>query len=128
MVDIVKGKYKNIDGKITLDLKLKKEVYDKCKKQVIKDMFLAYRRPAAKHRRVIIHSIGDNLDISGVQKYKAVDFYIEVVCSPTEDQISELKDLPNWYIRIAPINNPLSSFQFVIDKETDEIIYRQINE
>lgn len=106
-------------------------VFDHLSAHVRDNMFMAYRRPAAKFKRVVIASIGDHLNGNEEQDIASADFYldIDIVSEPSKEMVDKLQKQGHWSVRallIEPPTKVIKELTFAISKTDDMILARKL--
>lgn len=114
-----RGYFKQHDYGALLTIHLPKNYFDLTVKHVNQNMFMSYRRVAAKFKKVLITSIGDHLDEHDNQNLPKADICIEATIEiPNQEIIKMLENDNSWYIHLF---SDKESYLFSIDKETEFI-------
>lgn len=109
-------------------------VFEHIVKHVRDNMFLAFRRPAAKFKKVVIASIGDHLNSDDEQDIASADLYLDVavITEPSKEIQEKLQKSLHWVVRVVLLNDGegvldvIKELNFVINKVDDLIVARTV--
>jgi len=99
--------------------------YQQVKSHAINSMFLSVKRIAHMYRKVLISSIGDHIDKTGIQNLLKADVCIDVTIASIDQKLVDIMSNESlWNICIINRQNRDTKFLISIDKENDMIISR----
>lgn len=107
-----------------------KDRFDYIYTMLSEEQFLRIRRIAARYKYIVLNSIGDATKIDkGVLDYDSckIDIYIEI-SEPDVDTRTKLDNSPVWsllFVRKVPGKEHKDKICILVDKQTEEIIYRR---
>lgn len=107
--------------RIDLDI----EDYTKIIKHIHKNMFLGVKRLAPNLQHLVIHSVGDNLDLTGdLQNIQQAEIFLEKKIEDSKITVDNLTSIikdSKWHIRFACPEDEGLKYEIVIDKKSDLI-------
>lgn len=96
----VTGKFKEYKSKVILVLRLEEDLFEEVKEHITMNMFFSYRRIAPKFKKVLLSSIGDNIDNNNRQDLSKAEVSIEVSMEQdvNTDLIYLLNQSDSWFV------------------------------
>ena len=109
--------------------KQSKALYKSIKSYVIYNMFIGFRRQAARLQRLLITSVGDHLEPNGDQRVPDADLWldIEVTDSVPKIALEIIEKSPNWHVEVNLIDserNEVVDTLYVCIRKSDGYIVR----
>jgi hypothetical protein len=132
MIHRLNGSFEKRKDQLSLVVDIQAEdLFDKIKHYIVSNMFIAYRRPAARFRRIVIHSIGDNLTEDEQQIIQRAEIYLDIQCPQTlsKEEYNCLVTSDKWLVEaIHKQAKGKKKLSFSIEKPSDLINHRDYKE
>lgn len=115
---------------VWLKATLTKEEYNRTIAHIHNAMFFAIRRVAPNLRHIVLHSIGDEIDVTDADWPKKAEVFLEKKIednSITTEALTSIIKGPVWHVKFCCYDDNSLFYSIIVEKKTDLIVEREFS-